>query len=141
MFVTTAEVNTHIYDEVVEVISRDVESILETAIKAAISEAKGYMSRYDIITLLALTGDDRDPALVMYIKDIACWHFMVLANPNIDLDLRERRYKAATDWLKNIQAGKVVPYGWPSKPVDTETGNDPSSLFKYGSNPKRNNHY
>lgn len=127
---------THLYAELIKAIGRDDNGILQQAISAAESEAKGYLSRYDRDLLFAKIGDDRDPALLLFLKDMAAWHFITLANPNTDLEFRENRYQAALTWLKNIQSGKVVPENWPLPQTE---GSD--SFFHVGSNLKRGTHY
>ena len=112
-FISTAELSTHIYAAVVTAISDSDITILPTAIAAATNEAMGYMDRYDYLTILGQTGAARDPLLLLYIKDIAVYHFMVLANPNIDYEVRLDRYKYAVRWLEKIQTGRFVPAGWP----------------------------
>lgn len=112
-FVSVAEMNTHIYTGIVNAIADGGTSQLPAAIAAAIQEAMGYMSRYDFSTILQQTGNARDPILLQYIKDIAVWHFIVLANPNIDYELRLDRYKHAIKWLEKVQRGDVAPPGWP----------------------------
>lgn len=135
-FLTPEELNTHIYDDVRDAISESDNAKVAAAIRASIAEAEGYMSRYDTEAILAKAGDERDPILLMYLKDIAVWHFLVLANPGVDLELRENRYKSAVGWLTKVQGGKVVPKGWPlNEPAEKQ------SYFQYGSNPRRNSQY
>ena len=69
-------------------------------------------------------ASDRDSVLLMYLKDMAVWHFIPVANPNIDIEYREIRYNKAIAWLKNIQGGKIVPQGWIQC-----TGNERRVLF------------
>ena len=106
------------------------------AIATAQSEAAGYMSRYDYQTLFNQTGTNRDPILLQTIKTLAVWHFIGLANPNIDYAVWEGRYKMAVRWLEKVQDGRAVPVGWPIPAVPAL-----SSLFHVKSQPKRNNNY
>ncbi|WP_425628858.1 phage protein Gp36 family protein [Cellulophaga lytica] len=138
MYITKADFNTHIYAELITAIGRDDDTIINAAIAAAISEAKGYLSRYNVAELLSAEDAERDPVLVMYIKDIASWHFISLANANVDLELRKTRYEDAIRWLKNIQAGKVVYQDWPIPTVDNKGDND---IWQIGSQPKRETRY
>jgi phage gp36-like protein len=122
----------------VEAIEGDWDGIADSSIDAAISEAKGYLSNYDIAAIFAAVGAARNAILLLYIKDIAVWHFIQLANPNIDLELREKRYNRAIEWLEDVQAGKVVP---PLPTIaPTETNPQPGKL-KFGSNPRRTTQY
>lgn len=114
------DLNSHLYDEQIAVISRNDATLIDTAIAAAEQEAKGYLSRYDIETLFAKEDDERDPTLLMYLKDMATWHFITLANANADMDFRQARYKDALTWLKGIQASKIVPFGWPVTTIENQ---------------------
>lgn len=136
MFLSIAELNTHIYEEIVDTISNTNDTIVEQAINAAISEAQGYMSRYDTAALFAATSQDRHSFLLLCIKDIAVWHFIILSNPGIDWESRKIRYEAAIKWLEKVQTGKVVPENWPLKePTERQT------YFQYGGNPRRDSHF
>lgn len=135
MFISKAEFTSHIYEENLNVISRDDDTKVTSAISAAMEEATGYMSRFDFATLFAALADDRDPILMMYIKDIAKWHFINICNASVDLELAESRYKKAIAWLDKVQSGKVVPR-WPLA-VDETTANS----FHIRSSTKRGNYY
>jgi len=136
MFLTIEDFKTHLYRELIDNISRKDLTLLDDAMAAASGEAKGYLSRYNIEALFSAAGTDRDPTLLMYLKDMTVWHFIVLGNPDTDIDFREARYNSAISWLKNIQSGKVAPFGWP--PAEAETQ---SSFFHISSNPKRGTSY
>lgn len=136
----TTDLKTHIYGELVSAISRDDATIMETAIKAAVKQAKGYLHRYDLEELFGAAGSERDELLLMYLKDLAAWHFITLANANIDLELRKTRYDDALKALKEIQAGKVSPEDWPL-PTVAEGEQDPGDIFMISSQPKRTTRY
>ncbi len=135
MFVTIEEINTHLYAEIVEAISREDETILGAAMDAAMSEVKGYLSNYDTTAIFASTGANRHPLLLTFVKDIAVWHFIALSNPSVDMELRKNRYERAIAWLKGVQKGDIVP---DLPRIDSE---DTTGIFVYGSNPKRTNHF
>lgn len=130
--VTEEDFKTHLYAELIGAIGRQDAGILQDAIKAAEGEAKGYLSRFDVDSLFNAQAEERDPTLLMYVKDLAVWHFITLANPNTDLEFRKTRYEDAIRWLKGIQSGKIVPNDWPPA---IEEGAD--SFFHVSSAPKR----
>lgn len=130
--VTEEDFKTHLYEEIIDTIDRDDPDMLNDAIAAAEAEAIGYLSRYDTDTLFAAVDDDRDKSLVMIIKDIAVWHFIVVANPNTDMAMRRTRYEDAKSILKDIQSGKIVKKNWPLPEVEAE-----SQFFHVNSAPKR----
>jgi hypothetical protein len=138
MFVSPEEIYTHLYDESVEAISGDNERMLQMAIDAAVVEAKGYLHRFDIDKIFNAAGDDRNPLLLYWVKDIAVWHYINIANPGVDWEVRERRYNAATAWLKGVQKRDIVP-DLPA-PTDPDGEQTNTTGWKIGSNPKRVQH-
>lgn len=134
------ELGSHIYGDVVDEITRLDETLVYEALDTAMEEAAGYLrTRYDMEAVYS-TADDKRPALLMHrIKDLATWHLISLANPNIDIELREKRYLDAIKWLKDAQKGIVTL----SLPLLTD--DDPSDgvgiEISWSSNPKRNNHF
>lgn len=136
MFLTEDELNTHLYGENIEVIVREDNTIVQSAIDGAIAEAKGYLSLYDTAAIFAATGSNRNALLLIFVKDIAVWHLINLSNPGIDSDLREKRYNSAVSWLKGVQRGDIQP----DLPKAEVTDEKPAAI-SFGSNPKRNNHF
>jgi len=125
------------YEEHIAVVSRDNPQQVLDALEAAEQEAAGYISRFDVTALLSRKDQDRDPILMMYIKDIAKWHFLNICNPGSDLNLAESRYDKAIAWLSKIQSGRIVPIGWPVPNSEDSSG----SSFHIKSNTKRGNYY
>lgn len=134
MYISIEELKTHLRDETIQAISGEDETFLTMAITGAESEAKGYLHKFDIASIWAKTGDLRDQLLCIWIKDIAVWHYINIANPGVDFAVRERRYLAAISWLKGVQKGDIIPVDFPlPELIDT-------SEMAIGSNPKRVNH-
>lgn len=136
---TASDFNTHIYPEIVTAIHRGDSTLLDKAIEAAESKAKSYLDKYNIEQLFTATGEARKSDLVSICKDLACWEFCKLANPNINLDFFKELHDDAVKWLKDIQAGRSVPYQWPAG-TDSTTG-EQSTFFKIGGNTRRDTHY
>jgi phage gp36-like protein len=142
-FLEANDIETHLYGEVVYEINRSDSNLLQQAINAAVAEAKGYLTAYHLPTIFSATEDDRNPILLLYIKDIAVWHFIQLANPAVDMELRRERYEYAVKWFEKVQSGRTNPdLPLPPDLVDA-AGNIASveNFLKWGSNIKRNNHY
>lgn len=135
MYIELTELATHMYDESIEAISGDDETILTAAIDGAISEAKGYLHKFNIADIFTATGSDRNALLLIFVKDIAVWHYIALANPGIEYGKREKRYNAAIAWLKGVQAGMIVP-----DLPKAEIAEGEFAELAYGSNTKRDNH-
>lgn len=89
-FITAEELETHLYKENIDTISREDETILTAAVDAAIEEAYGYLGAYDRKKIFEATGGQRNPLLLIFVKDIAVWHFINLCNAGCDLELREK---------------------------------------------------
>lgn len=139
-FITPEQLKTHIDTAAIQQISKGDEGSVIDAINAAIGEAKGYLSRYHTEWLFHNPDNDpdykKDPTLFNYVKNIAKWHFIQIANTTIDYDIALTSYEKAIAWLKDIQSGKVVQVNWKPAPVQEH-----STFFHYNSNPKRRNHY
>jgi hypothetical protein len=139
-YLSIEELKTHYYKDNLDVITEGDEAILLSAIDAAIQEAKGYLAHYDRKAIFGAEGKERNALLLLWVKDIAIWHFCNLSNAGSDLELRYSRYTRAIDWLKGVQANKVVP----DLPIIDEDGDgvsDQPGEYICGSNPKRKQHF
>ena len=141
-FLTPEEISTHLYGEVTTEINRGDNTKLTTAISAAIAEAKGYLTGYDVAAIFNAVNDNRNPILLLYVKDIAVWHYIQLSNPGVEMQLRLDRYNFAVKWFEKVQSGKTNPdLPYPAAPVDASGQPNPSAaenFIKFGSNTKRN---
>lgn len=135
---TQDDFKTHIYPEVVSLISRADDTILDSAISAAESKAKSYLDKYNIDQLFSASGDNRKSDLVEICKDLACWHFCKLSNANINLAFFKELHDDAVRWLKDIQAGRSVPHGWPAA---TNSDGTKETYFHVTSSTRRESHY
>lgn len=135
-YLTAAEINTHLYGGVVTEINRGDATILQAAIDAAVAEAMGYLTAYDTTAIFAAIGTARNPILLLYVKDITVWHYIQLANPAVEMELRLKRYERAIEFLQSIQSGKVNPsLPYPAAPP---APGERESYIKYGGIDKRN---
>lgn len=132
--ITVEDLATHIYPEGMDAISRDDDAKVQEAIDSAILTASQYLTRYNVTTIFA-TEDPAEKAkyanLITYVKDIAKWNFIAVANVTVDLDLAERRFTAAMRELRDIRSN--IQAGWPL--LEEEVSDKP---FRSGSNPKFN---
>lgn len=141
-YLTIQELNTHLHDESVETITRGDNTIAEAAIDAAITEARGYLTRFDTSRIFSASGPKRNQLLLIFVKDIAVWHLNNLCNAGSDLQLRQDRYERAIDWLKAVQCGDVSPDLPEREPEGGKAEkNNPIGPIAYGSNPKRCQHF
>jgi phage gp36-like protein len=137
MYLSNDEMKTHLYAENIEAISGGDETIMTAAIDAALQEAKGYLSAYNKDEIFSKTGSDRNALLLMFVKDIVTYHFLVLCNAGVELKLRQDRYERAISWLKAVQKGDLTP-DLPAKDIADNGG---IGVMKYGSNPQKSQHF
>lgn len=139
-YLAAADLKTHIYVEIRDAIVNNDASITQDAIDTAMSEARGYLNRFDLTDEFTAPPAGRtNHKLFSVVKDIAAWHIARLANINMDLEHLRDLYKFATDWLKMVQAGKIDP----QLPLAADTNDNAqgSSGIVWDSNPKRGNHF
>jgi phage gp36-like protein len=138
MFVTVEELKTHLYGDSISAISGTDDTIPTAAIDAAISEARGYLAGYSRNAIFSAEGPARNALLLVFVKDIAVWHYINLSNAGTELELRLKRYERAISWLKGVQKGDITP-DLPS--ADSEGGQGITAPVIFGSNPKREQHF
>ena len=139
MYLTVEELYTHLHDETVRVISRETEAIPLAAIDAAVAEARSYLHDYDTNAIFSAEGDARNALLLLFVKDIAVWHFVNLGNACIHIELREKRYDSAVNWLRLVQKGDLSP-DLPAKKAEPG-GDEIIGKIHFSSNPKRSQHF
>lgn len=137
MYLLPQEITTHLGAHQIEAISDGDETMLLAAIDAAVQEAKSYLKAYDITAEMQAQGSERNALLLIFIKDIAVWHFVNICNVNTRMELRQDRYERAVAWLKAVQRGEVLP-DLPA--IIDPNGVDNKLPYKVTSNNKRNNH-
>lgn len=77
---------------------------------AAREEISGYLrERYDVAKIFAAKDIGRNMQIVLYFCDIALYHMSCWLPGRIGLEIREKRYEQAIEWLEKVQAGKVMP--------------------------------
>ena len=138
-FLTKEDFNTHAYAEAIRTITRGDDLLLLAAIDAAEEEVKSYLLKsYDVDTIFAATGSDRNALLLVIVKDVAMWRLIVIANPEIRYEDRKDRYDQAIQWLKAVYEGMPTTL---TKATPTEDTSGKSGGLNWGSNPKRNQHF
>lgn len=133
-FITKEDLANVIYEGNIDKISGGDDSKVQDAIDGAIAQASSYLAAYDLKTIFALEGADRNgyADLMLYVKDIAKWHFIAVCNASVDLALAEKRYNDAIAALKYV--GKNLNPAWP-----LATSEQAELDGAYGSNAKFNN--
>ena len=77
---------------------------------AAQEEISGFLrERYNVEDIFSRRDMERNMQIVLYFCDIALYHMSCWLPRSMGLELREKRYKQALEWLEKVQAGKVMP--------------------------------
>jgi len=141
--VVKADLKTHIPISTVDKITGADDTIVTAALNTSFSEAKSYLSRFNLTKLFdsTATGYVADVNLQSKIKDLTCWHLIQRANANIDMQLFKENYDDAITWLKDVSRGLADPAGWPLADDDPDTEWPEDSTLHYNSNDKRTNHF
>lgn len=138
--ITVEDLKSHLYSEKVALISREDPAIAEAACQAAIVEAKGYMGAYDTEAIFSKAGAERNPLLLLFLKDMAVWHFVNLCNAGTDMELRLNRYERAVSWFKELQKGNIG-INLPKKPDPMGAEAPGSTVISWHSNEKKEQHF
>jgi phage gp36-like protein len=142
MLLTESDLYTHIYQDIVDEIKRNDNTVIGSCLRMAEEEAKSFLGRYDLDKLFGIGNAAPEVSSILLkskVKDIACWQLIKLANPNISYEAFRLAYEDTISYFKMILNGKVTPDGWPLKP---DAGDyKPGASITWKSNPKRRNHY
>ena len=135
-YVTPEELKTHAYDEEIKAIIRNDETIALACIDMAIEFAESKLAKHYVTEeIFNKTEKDRSELLVKFIKDIAIWELIGLANQSIDYEDKKFRYQEAVNWLNAVYKG--MPANFPRVPLLNGKGGS----FTMVSNKKRENYY
>lgn len=130
------DLETELYPEVIEEITRASENEKTTQIKAAEDFAKGFLFKYDLNALFGTDASEPthvDESLKKCIKIIAAYFLIRKANPAVQTALFKDDYmmmigtKEEPGWLYEIRNGAINP-AWPYKVDDPETPEDESTI-------------
>jgi len=127
--ITPADLETVIYPEIQDEITRGDSTKAVKAIDIAIEEVKTFLGRYDTVQMFGDKDLDYKAVfdnayLTSMVKDIALWHLLKLANPSVIYESAKLLYDQAIDSLKRIQKGGSDPQ-WPF--LDTTNEDAPLS--------------
>lgn len=138
MFITVEEMQTVIYEHVMDDISANDDATVQQCIEAAVSEMKSYLaSRYDVAAIFAATGTDRDPLILENTKVIAVWNLIRLSNNELIYDQWRERYDRVIEFMSKVSEGSITP----ALPVATDEQGNPILKSRFGSNPKFQHNY
>lgn len=139
MFLTTEDLNSSLYPEIRQAISRGLEATVLLHINEALSYIESRLrAKYNISGEFAKTGDDRHPLLIKYTKDIAIYFLYDL--PETIPAKRLKAYEDAVKWLDDLVRGYAVLPGVPPAPAD-DPGQVKAGDISLESEPKRSNFF
>lgn len=118
--------------------------IVDKAITTAIGEAKGFLTRFDLIKMFSEDDDLRtfqDDMLDNKVKDLAQWHIVRLCNVQVNFEVAKASYDDAMKFFEKIQKGIIDPDGWPLKTLDPKTMQSDDGLVQWSVMHKRKNNY
>lgn len=143
-YLVKEDLYTHIYEEIIEEITRENDTVVSLCISSAIAEAKCYLSRYDLLKMFGnetIEPEVESEHLKNLVKSIACWALIRLANPNINIELFRMAYEDAIKFLTKVMEGKAAPDGWIYKSDDPATDFKEGDYVQWSSNQKRTQHF
>lgn len=109
MFLQFNELNTHIYDYQLTQIAECDTSLVQAAISAAVEEVRGYLAtRYDTDKIFSAAGDDRNPLVLDFVKTVAVWRVVKLANVDMLYQRYRDLYTDVVAYLTKVAAGDLA---------------------------------
>jgi phage gp36-like protein len=134
-FITKTDYESHIREHRLDQMTDFEDADLDTIEKRAIGVVKSHLNgRFDVDSIFAETGADRDPVVLGCSIDITLYFLWRKANPRKVPDFIKEAYDDAIEWLTGVKDGTIIPVGLPFPTDGTK------STILYGSNPKRVNH-
>ena len=137
-FITVSEMQTVIYEHVMDEITENDDATVLQCIEAAVSEMKSYLSsRYDTEAIFSATGNDRDPLILENTKVIAVWWLICKNNSEMIYEHWRERYDRVIEFMSKVSEGSITP----ALPIATDEQGNPIIKSRFGSNPKFQHNY
>lgn len=143
MFLTKAELETVALPQVIDLITRADDSIVDTIIGESIDVMSSYLYKYyDTETIFSATETDRSKIILKYLKDIVIHEVYIIRTKRMN-EVAKMRYDEAMIWLEKMSKGDIEA-DLPRKEIDTDGDGEPdteSSFMKLGSRKNHTNHW
>ena len=132
MFIEIAELNTVAAEYKLEEITDYDDSIAQQCILAAVKRVRRMLSgRYDVDSIFAAKGEERDAELLEICKNIALWFLIRRCNVDILYNRVKETYDRDMEYLEELKNGDI-PSDLPLREVDGR----PVGVFRSGSHRK-----
>lgn len=110
MYISPEELQTHLYERNIKLITEQNEYITQASIDTAVFMVKSYLTnRYDTKKIFSAEGEDRHPLILDLVKTIAAYKLVSLANPQILGEKYYTAYQEAKEYLTQIAQGILSP--------------------------------
>ena len=110
MFLSEEDYKIVIDDKAFDIISQSDQTSVGKAEETAIEEISSYLrGRYNVADVFSSEGEERNAIIVMFCADITLYHLISSTPGKMGLEIREKRYERAVEWLQGVQGGKIVP--------------------------------
>lgn len=123
MFINESDYEVQVRQEIMQLLDGSADrSAVTLAERMAVDQIMSYLGgRYDMESVFARQGDERDHFIVMITIDIALYHLWSKRAPRKIPEFRAQRYQDAIDWLKAAGEG-TLKTALPQLPDDTYNG-------------------
>lgn len=132
-FLTQSDYTQIIQSDILGQVIQDDATVRQQGEQSAIEEMSSYLNtRYNVQSIFARTGSERNSLIVLLCMDITLYHIHARINPVMMPDIRKERYKSAIQWLKDVATGVINPTNLPA--LENAEG-EAVVNNRYGSNP------
>lgn len=139
MFIQESDYKVVIGENALKVVTQADQETRGNAELEAVEEISGYLRpKYDCKAIFEAEGENRNRQILMYACDIALYHMAASLPNKMGMDIRKERYERAIEWLKQVQAGIVIP---DLPEATTDSGESAAPSIRYGSKPCVDNSY
>jgi phage gp36-like protein len=136
MYCEPQELNSVLYEELQEAITRGDTELVVTHLNDAMAFVQSKLSqKYDMVEEFAKRGNQRNSLIVKYVKNIAVYFCYDL--PETMPTKRMKAYDDAVKFLDDAKQGNIVIAGLSPAPVVPVTNQ--AGVTTWGGNKKRNN--
>ncbi len=142
-FLIEEELKTVATLEVINLITQNEDSIVETIIDESIDLFSSYLYKYyDTEALFSAEGEERSKTLLKYLKDVVIYEIYIRRSRDMN-EVAQIRYDEAMTWLDKVAKGVIAPK-FPKKQEDTDGDGEPDTdvpFMKLGGRKSYKNHW